>query len=1013
MKFLAHGGAKRAERTRVGNWPEIPSGLLQDARLLGPDAPAFGLGVLQARPYLIFRELQPDGDNWAAYTFLLEPRPEDWELYRWNGAWMLASLLADVDAYQLLINEPEQATENALAGVLDRCQPIALGSDASSEILGGLLVRSSLEAERFTASMTGVNLDPHTQVEEFAAALHQVPIAFRTGRGWLVRGVDSHAAILGCSVLFEGPSPLSGDPSPGYKALARLEQIAASNPTVAELLSKPFCDWDSRGQGLLHGLRMLEQLETRTAQTWDLLQSVPAREGILRGEIRSAALRTMENSRQLLPFEPATLLLEDAEAGNRVLLPDVVERLDHGALMRFFTSRSTPPNPWPDWMETPRTLKSELWTRVVEAAKQGWAELARRAIADLSPDSPPDAATFAVVAAGVAKAREAGASPHEWASFGQYPELRSLLASWSIENVKKMRGDWEATYLVLGDDPGGRALAKSNLAGPIAARLVTYMWDQLAGPHGNRARAWVDALATSPMRDLVPLHTKLELAVTAGGRWTVLERLRKAYEGEPVSGESASIEERPHLLRELEALAQTASNRAPNLVAIRAVLGVDIPEATQRALTKGTKSEKGDKAASADWLKLVAKRLKDVAEAKSKSKPKAEEVEAKPEVTPAAEPPAPPTQRSGYFIPPKAAVPPPAAKEKPKERPKEQPKAKEPLPKAKPAPVTPPVAQKPTQPVTPPPTPKPVVSQPQKFVPPPPPPKPVVSQPSKPVTPPPSPPPKPVVSQPSKPVTPPPPSTPVVEAPPAPLPIAASAPKSIELPVPPKAVEVSPPRPVLEIPPPRPVEVSSLPKSGVPEPNQIELRPTDPPRSVPPQARPAAPPTVEPAIQPVRPDLREKLRVWVAGGNVADDRVGDEELLNLFENGNSSELAAARTIIEGFSAGLLYRLAGRSIANPRLLDGIARVLGGAMVDRIVRDAAHYDIARFAKVAAARLALNHGDWSHPVDQAVIRLLRSGNSELRKDLNREFLQTDPSLVDELARAIDPPPSSESAA
>lgn len=859
-----------------------------DVRGPGPGVPAFGLGVLQGRPFLIYRELQRDGDGWVGYTFLLEPRREDFELYRWNGAWLLASLLADTDARRLLIDEPDNATEHTLGHALDRCTPIALVEDASAELLGGLLVRSSLEGEKFTASMTGVNLDPQTRIESMAAALHKVPIAFRTGRGWLVRGVDSHAAILGCALLFEGPSPVSADPGAGYKALARLEGIAAGNEPVADLLGKPYSDWDARGQGLLHGLRILEQLDTRTVQGWDLLQSVPAREGLLKSEIRAAALRTMELYRQPLPFEPTMLMLEDADAGNRTLAPDLVERLDHGALVRFLVTHQTPPNPWPAWMATPRTLKAELWTRTIESAKDGWAGLVRRALEDLSPEGHPDPPAFGVVAAGIAKARAAGTSPGDWSSFAQHPELRSLLANWSLENVKKMRGDWQATYLTLGDDPGGRALAKTNVAAPVAARLVTYMWDQLAGPNGTLARAWIDALATSPLRDVVPIATKLELAVTAGGRWTTLERLRRAYEGDAVSGEPASPEESAYLLRELEAMAQSASRKTPDLAAIHAVLGADLPEHVQRAVMKWTRPARTEKPATAEWLKGVAQRLKDVAA----PRPPAEE-KSKP-----------------------AAAPPP---------PKPKPVASE---KPKPAAAPPP---------------KPVVTGKPRFTPPPPPPKPVIQKPKAAPSPPPPPsplPPVPVVAEPPK------------AAPPPPVPVAAPQP--------------APPAPAVIEP-------------------------------------------VEPIVQPIRSDLRERLRQWIAGGNTADDRTGDEELLKLFGTGNANELAAARTIIEGFSPGLLYRLAGRSIANPHLLDGIARVLGGAMLDRIVRDAVHYDITRFAKVGALRLALNHPDgWSDPVDQAILRVLRSGDPELRKELNREFAQIDATLIEELARAIDPPAS-----
>jgi hypothetical protein len=47
--------------------------------------------------------------------------------------------------------------------------------------------------------------------------------------------------------------------------------------------------------------------------------------------------------------------------------------------------------------------------------------------------------------------------------------------------------------------------------------------------------------------------------------------------------------------------------------------------------------------------------------------------------------------------------------------------------------------------------------------------------------------------------------------------------------------------------------------------------------------------------------------------------------------------------------------------------------------------------------------------------MLRVLRGGHNDLRHAMNREFRETDPTLVDELARAIEPPAqgSSEDAA
>ena len=59
--------------------------------------------------------------------------------------------------------------------------------------------------------------------------------------------------------------------------------------------------------------KMLEQLETHPAQAWELLGSVPAREGPLAREIRAAALRTLDESSVALGSQPTALLRLDKE----------------------------------------------------------------------------------------------------------------------------------------------------------------------------------------------------------------------------------------------------------------------------------------------------------------------------------------------------------------------------------------------------------------------------------------------------------------------------------------------------------------------------------------------------------------------------------------------------------------------------------------------------------------------------------------------------------------------------
>src|SRR5262245_1592383 len=85
VRFLAYGGPSHAERARMGVWPEIPGGVLLDPRGIAVGAPAFGLGVLRGRPFLVYREMCGEGPSAVVTSFLIEPRREDFERFHWNG----------------------------------------------------------------------------------------------------------------------------------------------------------------------------------------------------------------------------------------------------------------------------------------------------------------------------------------------------------------------------------------------------------------------------------------------------------------------------------------------------------------------------------------------------------------------------------------------------------------------------------------------------------------------------------------------------------------------------------------------------------------------------------------------------------------------------------------------------------------------------------------------------------------------------------------------------------------
>jgi hypothetical protein len=351
----------------------------------------------------------------------------------------------------------------------------------------------------------------------------------------------------------------------------------------------------------------------------------------------------MNDSGNELGFEASELLLEEAEAGRRQLAPEVVARLDRTALQKFLSAHGIPPAPWPEWIEIPPGLKAELWIGAVTSAKKSWAALAALAIEDLGPDGERREPALDVARRGIETARARGGSPLDWqglASHSAYPELRSLLTQWARENVLRMRGDWETAYIVLGDDPGGAEIARAKVLAPIAGRLVTRMCEALSGPNGERARAWLDALATSPLRDIVPLEIKLELPAAAGEPWMAIARLRQTYEGTSASAETAPPEQRPFLERELEVMAQRAPTGTLDLAALTAQFDGELSASTLRALKRWIKpprsEEPGAPAKLFAGIAALAREQKGKLKPWPKPKPKTKVV-AEPEPEPESE----------------------------------------------------------------------------------------------------------------------------------------------------------------------------------------------------------------------------------------------------------------------------------------------------------------------------------------------------------------------------------------
>ena len=189
-RLLAYGGTSFSERRRIGQWPAIPEATLRDSYGLAANTWCYGMGVIEAQPFLIFRQRQ-NVEQRGGYPFslLLDPGDPVWERFGWNAATLVEALLLE-DPEQLF-RTPETCSADALERVVNGVSGASAVGNLSG--LSYLIAASALEPVLAGSSNRP---DPRT----FAEALAALPVCFRASRGWLVGGGSAHGKALGASL---------------------------------------------------------------------------------------------------------------------------------------------------------------------------------------------------------------------------------------------------------------------------------------------------------------------------------------------------------------------------------------------------------------------------------------------------------------------------------------------------------------------------------------------------------------------------------------------------------------------------------------------------------------------------------------------------------------------------------------------------------------------------------------------------------------------------------------------
>jgi|GEM_PF-3209304 len=586
MRLLAHGGTSYTERRRVGAWPAIPRGPLEDTYGLPGESTIYGLGVLEdCQPFLILRRRQiTDAGRSYAFTLLLDPGRDVWLTFGWNAAELLRAILSDQIGDELLLR-PDALPTEGLTQRLAQLKPSAPASKeapAPSSPASRLLncwIAGAFSDEPVAFPPSAFGFDARPQHAEIARLLTQISQpCFRAGMGWLVGGSREHGQSLGARfVLDEGAdtdeSSLSVLADSGQQIGAAWELLASHPESAAEirrLEQLPLYEWEGgaavSGGAAHERLLLLARLVGEDAPGDQIFRSVEAK---LKGSlflattVRQAAhrraLRVAEDGGQLSQTQTA-LVLRNFYEHELPIADTAIDRLHPDTLLSAAVEHESRPQDTNQQatrrlLPLPPDVRANVYLRWLGAADYA-------ALPELLQQA------YGFVAASIDKARlptfedlymeaveqstrTTSTSLHVWDQFPRehplWPRVSIIMRDEARSRAQRGSRGWQTEYLRYGEDSGGVALAAAAERTGAQPRVNPSGISQLVqtclaelrkgGGLAQQAESWLDALAVSPLRPAVPVADKIAIAESdLIPRWRPLFALWLSYRSSPNAG---------------------------------------------------------------------------------------------------------------------------------------------------------------------------------------------------------------------------------------------------------------------------------------------------------------------------------------------------------------------------------------------------------------------------------------------------------------------------------------------
>lgn len=602
MRLFAFGGTSYNERCRLGVWPDLLVGALQDVYGLTEDRISYGLGTLGQQPFLLLRRHQ-DRQLRGGYplTVLVDPGEGVWQRFGWNAARLIACLMDGEGAPgAALMAEPERfASTAALQALFDAVRPPRSPGprDLPPDVCAVWLAPLFSE-ETVVVRSARLGFDRMPEPAMLASVLDSLPIALRLGRGWLVGGGRNHGTVYGSAlVVDEGAMEDLATPGAFERGRRLWEAITVPAGVPAEVLDEvlalPVWRWDPGPGELLRQLELARELDSPgkvETKDWAWVMGGGGR-GAIGACLRRKASDALVGRGAPLSAEETSALLSLHEADGASLEGALAGQLHERTVLDWLASRGVPPAAFPGGLAVPAHIRRVAWEAYLDRIETGWPAALEQGLQDLTGQA--DAQEIEVLAqkAVLNSLATKGGGFELWLPLCKDvrwgPVVQGVLRRRVRAHARNRGPDWIRHYLALGGDPGGAWLSQDPTGAVLGDEMVRGLLTLRDEEMLIEAESWLRGLAGSPLRRALRTDLKLQVADRVGREWESLRVLRSLVLGEPGPGpERSPAEQRDALLQESVDLIEmrTPQSPPPDVEGIAAFFGDKVPAEIRKQL---------------------------------------------------------------------------------------------------------------------------------------------------------------------------------------------------------------------------------------------------------------------------------------------------------------------------------------------------------------------------------------------------------------------------------------------